>query len=111
MQFRHQLDFGHKMAAVCVQSFRLMQGSIAIQDNVLYQVCPNVPNWLITYILKYLTIENIHKRYGNTTFKFTHTQECHTLAYTLTFTHLDGGLGGYGARDSRVQTVEPSFYI
>jgi hypothetical protein len=24
-EFRHKLDFGHQMAAVCVQSFRLIQ--------------------------------------------------------------------------------------
>jgi hypothetical protein len=42
LQFRCNLDFG-----VYVQSFRLIQWTIALMFKMLYEVCPNVPSWSI----------------------------------------------------------------
>ena len=46
-QPRCNLDFGHWMAVVYVQSFRLIKWTIAFLFKMLYQDCPNVPNWFI----------------------------------------------------------------
>jgi hypothetical protein len=44
-QPRRNLDF-----AVYVQSFRLIQWNIAFLFKILYQDCPNVPNWFINNV-------------------------------------------------------------
>ena len=55
-QPRCNLDFGHYMVAVYVQSFRLIQLTIAFLFKMLYQDCPNVPNWFNTF--KFMTVHS-----------------------------------------------------
>jgi hypothetical protein len=46
-QPRRNLDFGHSMAAVHVQSFWLIKLTIAFLFKLLFQDFPNVPNLFI----------------------------------------------------------------
>ena len=68
---RCNLDVVHKMAAVCVQSFRLIQRRITSLHNIMYQICHEYvlmcPELVNLYIFKYITIENTHKCYGRKT--------------------------------------------
>ena len=110
LQFRRKLDVGHKMAAVCAKFQidpvkRCNTGQYFVSS---LSKCAELVNW---YIFKYITKENIQKLYGNTTFTFTHSQECHTWIISLyTNFHTSRWLGRLGVEPETagVQTVEPS---